>query len=217
MHKKTVNCDLGECLTPNPDAVIMPFIDRASIACGGHIGDDESMITTLKLALENNVIIGAHPSYADRKNFGRVSHRLTESALFDLIFQQVAHFQSLCHRHQATLKYIKPHGALYHDMTNNPSVFKVLCQVIDTLEGGLSLIVPVGFQAKTKLPLLHEMFADRAYKNGKILPRSMQNSVLTNVDEIHQQYERFLLMDACQTICFHSDNPSAVEALKHIK
>ncbi|HAO86221.1 MAG TPA: lactam utilization protein LamB, partial [Gammaproteobacteria bacterium] len=45
-----INCDLGECLIPNPDADIMSLIDMANIACGGHAGDDESMVKTIKLA-----------------------------------------------------------------------------------------------------------------------------------------------------------------------
>jgi len=68
-----INCDLGECLIPNPDADIMSLIDMANIACGGHAGDDESMVKTIKLAKENNVKIGVHPSYKDQANFGRVS------------------------------------------------------------------------------------------------------------------------------------------------
>lgn len=215
-NKTIINCDLGECLTPNPDTLLMPLIDMANIACGGHIGNDKSMTQTLQLALKNNVIIAAHPSYADRQNFGRISHYSNPQALFDLVYQQVSHFQHLCQAHNAKLQCLKPHGALYHDMVNNPAVFKTLCQVIDALDGRLSLVVPNGFKAKTSIQLLSEMFADRLYKNGKILPRSMANSVLDNVDKILRQYDDFLSINDCQTICFHSDNPASVEALKQI-
>ncbi|WP_225879211.1 LamB/YcsF family protein [Isorropodon fossajaponicum symbiont] len=47
--KKLINCDLGECLTPNPDTHIMPLIDMANIACGGHAGDDKSMVQAIQL------------------------------------------------------------------------------------------------------------------------------------------------------------------------
>lgn len=217
MKKIAINCDLGECLTPNPDALIMPLIDMANIACGGHIGDDESITQSINLALKNQVMIGAHPSYFDFANFGRISHHLNETDLFDLIYQQLANFQHLCHKNNATLKYIKPHGALYHDMVAYPWIFKTLCKVIDVLDGDFSLVVPAGFFAKTSIQLLPEMFADRAYKNGKILPRNLPNSVLDNVGEIINQYNYFLSLNNCQTICFHSDNPASVKALQQLK
>lgn len=40
---KLINCDLGECLNPDPDEAIMPLVDMANIACGGHAGDVASM------------------------------------------------------------------------------------------------------------------------------------------------------------------------------
>ena len=60
--RKLINCDLGECLVLNPDGQIMPWIDQASIACGGHAGNDDSMAKTIKLAKQYQVSIGAHPS-----------------------------------------------------------------------------------------------------------------------------------------------------------
>ncbi|MCH9769733.1 MAG: LamB/YcsF family protein, partial [Gammaproteobacteria bacterium] len=106
-----INCDLGECLTPNPDTDIMPLINMANIACGRHVGDDKSMVNTIQLAKQNNVKIGAHPSYADKANFGRISHDLSAEDLHYLIYDQVVYFQTLCHQQGAKLEYIKPHGA----------------------------------------------------------------------------------------------------------
>ena len=64
-----INCDLGE--GNGIEDKILPFISSASIACGGHAGDEMIMRTTIRLAKKYGVMIGAHPSYPDQKNFGR--------------------------------------------------------------------------------------------------------------------------------------------------
>jgi len=221
-----INCDLGECLSPNPDTQVMPLIAMANIACGGHVGDDHSMISAIELALENNVKIGAHPSYDDQENFGRVSQGLSDEALFDLIHTQVTHFQNLCHQHGATLDYIKPHGALYHDMTHQSSVLAVICRVIKSIDTKLSLVIQAGNEAHFKNfdnidngGFLREVFADRAYSGVHMIPRSGQNAVLEGVDAIIKQYHRFSDDKSFKidTICFHSDNKDSVEALKRLK
>lgn len=222
MSKKLINCDLGECLTTDPDSSAMPLIDMANIACGGHAGDDESMIKTIKLANENNVKIGAHPSYADQANFGRVSHQLSSDELFDLVHSQVYHFQKLCHDNNAVLEYVKPHGALYHDMMKKPLVFDTIVKVIQTIDKNLSLVIQAGvknFGKNVNVVFLHEVFADRGYKGVEILPRGEKGAVLDDADNIIEQYRHFLNVNSFKidTICFHSDNLASVKALIRLK
>lgn len=230
------NCDLGECLTPNPDAIAMSLIDMANIACGGHAGDDESMANTIVLAKQNNVKIGAHPSYTDQANFGRVSQQLSSDALFDLVYSQVSHFQKLCHDNNATLVHVKPHGALYHDMMEKPLVLDTICRVIKAIDENLKLVVQAGVKnfgegelalAKRgcpgvnnqKVTFLHEVFADRGYDGIEMLVRGEKGAVLDSASAIVKQYQRFLNEKSFKidTICFHSDNLASVEALTRLK
>ncbi|HIM95395.1 MAG TPA: LamB/YcsF family protein [Gammaproteobacteria bacterium] len=230
-----INCDLGECLTPGPDTDVMPLIDMANIACGGHAGDDESMVKTIKLAKENNVKIGVHPSYEDQANFGRVGHQLNGDELYDLVYQQVSHFQNLCHNNNASLEYVKPHGALYHDMMENPLVLDTICRAIKAVDENLKLVVQAGVKnfgegelalakrgcpgvKNTNMAFLYEVFADRGYDGVEMLPRGEEGAVLDNADAIVEQYQRFLCEKSFKidTICFHSDNSASVEALKRL-
>jgi UPF0271 protein len=204
----------------------MPLIDMANIACGGHIGDDESMINAIKLALKNNVKIGVHPSYKDTQNFGRLSHNLADNELFDLIYYQVSHFKNLCLQNGATLEYIKPHGALYHDMNCQQSVLNIICKVIKSVDPKLFLVVQAGNETYLKkiknnqnIRFLREVFADRAYNGMQIIPRNEQNSVLNNANDIVKQYWQFTQEKSFKidTICFHSDNKASVKALIKLK
>jgi len=72
LHGLALNCDLGEGFDDS-DVHIMAYIDQANIACGGHAGDTLSMERTVRLAKAHDVSVGAHPSYPDKVNFGRVS------------------------------------------------------------------------------------------------------------------------------------------------
>jgi len=222
VSKKRINCDLGECLTPNPDQRIMPLIDMANIACGGHAGDDESMIKTIKLAKQNNVKIGVHPSYADKDNFGRTSHALSDNKLFDLIYTQVSHFQKLCFENDTKLEYIKPHGALYHGMMEKPLVLDAICRVIKAVDENLKLVVQAGvknFGNNQNVTFLYEVFADRGYHDMQIIARGNKGAVLDNANAIIKQYQYFLDEESYKidTICFHSDNSASVEALTRLK
>lgn len=213
---------MGECLIPNPDAKIMPLIDMASVACGGHTGNDTSMVETIKLAKQNNVKIGAHPSYADKANFGRTSHHLSSDELYELIYHQVSHFQKLCHDNGAILDYVKPHGALYHDMMKKPEVLSVICKVIRAIDKSLKLVVQAGnknFEKNENVHFLHEVFADRAYRGSEMISRNEKGAVLDSSKAITQQYQQFLNEQSFKidTICFHSDNKASVIALERLK
>ncbi|MBE8190558.1 MAG: LamB/YcsF family protein [Candidatus Thioglobus sp.] len=218
-----INCDLGECLTPSPDGVIMPLIDMANIACGGHSGNDFSMIQSIKLALKNGVKIGAHPSYFDAINFGRSAQVLSDEDLFELIYQQTSALKILCEKNAAKLEYIKPHGALYHNMMANENVFKVFCKVISELDLELFLVMQFGFEnnfQSENVRIFSEVFADRAYfpNSSKMLPRGEKGAVLDDAKAIIKQYNYFAnAAKKADTICFHGDNPAAVEALRILK
>ena len=221
-----INCDLGECLTPNPDVEVMPLIDMANIACGGHAGDDKSMVDAIKLAVKNNVKIGAHPAYNDRENFGRLSANLSNTDLYNLIYSQVKHFQDLCLQNNAKLEYIKPHGGLYHDMMQKPEVMQVIINVVSEIDRDLDLVVQAGhddylknFGKNANNHFLHEVFADRSYDGIHMRARGDKNAVHDTMDKIIVQYREFLISKTFKidTICFHGDNLVSVEALKQIK
>ena len=59
-----LNCDMGESFgayVMGNDEAILETITSANIACGFHAGDPTTMRKTVRMALEKNVGIGAHP------------------------------------------------------------------------------------------------------------------------------------------------------------
>jgi len=224
---KLINCDLGECLIPDPDEAIMPLVDMANIACGGHVGDSISMEKAIKLAKQHNVRVGSHPSYIDKENFGRISYEISVETLFESLLEQITEFKSLCQQHDVEMQYIKPHGALYHDMMNKPEVLAVLCQLIHVINPSLDLVVQAGINQQgmaaksqqTSINFVYEAFADRAYRGNQMIPRSEPDAMLNDAEEIVAQYQLLSHQDTfiIDTICFHSDHPASVLALQLIK
>src|SRR5437868_4695010 len=107
-----LNCDLGEGC--GLDAELMPLITSANISCGFHAGDSHTALAALKLAAEHGVRVGAHPGYPDREEFGRRERELSEEEVYELCLYQVGALSGLTLITGQSLRYIKPHGALYN-------------------------------------------------------------------------------------------------------
>jgi len=163
-----LNCDMGEGMPD--DAAIMPFVSSANIACGYHAGDEATMRGTVELALANKVAIGAHPSYPDRENFGRLDMlsatpmsqppnvspsphsqpplvtafpaTLTPGDLPFILITQLATLQKICHRAGARLHHVKLHGALYNRASHDADLSMLICLTIKEFDPTLLLYGP---------------------------------------------------------------------------
>lgn len=235
-----LNCDLGEKVHDN-DALIMPFIHMANIACGFHASDPLTMNNTVKLALTNKVTIGAHPSYNDKDNFGRISVSYSAAELIAIIQYQIGAMQAICDSNKATLSYVKPHGALYNDMMKNAEIFEQVCQAISALKHPLPLLIQAlpetdntfiqlkAIAGKYQISLLFEAFADREYTDqGLLVSRQESNAVIHDIDKIISRCEQLIrhnkfisvngkpLNLKVDTLCVHGDNPEAIAVVKQL-
>ena len=235
----TLNCDMGEsfgCWRIGNDAATMPYIDMANIACGYHASDPQIMNNTIKLALEFDVSIGAHPSYPDLLGFGRRSMSIQPNEISNILIYQIGALVGFCTSHNTELSYVKPHGALYHDMLSNNELFEAVIDATSVFSVPLMTLASNNNQAqldiadKYDVPLLFEAFADRAYLgNGKIAPRNLPQSVLSTEEDILSQvaqivnYGKVRTLDGYSlalepdTICIHSDNPISLDIVEKIK
>ena len=232
-----LNCDLGELQHSN-DAQIMSYIDQANIACGFHASDPLTMQNTVKLAVRHNVLIGAHPSYPDKENFGRLSMQFTKAELIAIIHYQVGALQIICQAENSSLCYVKPHGALYNDMMADLKIFDSVCQAISLIKPALPLMMQAlpdtkKFRAiaeQWQVELIFEAFADRSYQdNGLLVPRSEKGAVLHDEQEV---LERVALLNKKQqlisingkaleikvdSLCVHGDNPAALALIEALR
>lgn len=231
-----LNADLGE--GGAFDADIMPLIDAASIACGGHAGNKDSMMASVQLAQQQGVIIGAHPSYDDKANFGRVSQlsHLSIDQITQQIIQQVLALHEVCEQLNATLSYIKPHGALYHDIAQNNALAQSLFLALNAIWPELhwiGLAKSEGLNSLKKMgaETLPEAFVDRRYlDNGQLVPRERGDldPVIHSPEECLRQAKALAegkvrsingrtidLM--AKTLCLHGDNQYALDIARQVR
>lgn len=227
-----LNCDMGEGLAN--DALLMPLISSANIACGFHAGNYALMQYTIELALQNGVAIGAHPGYSDKANFGRMEMQLSESAIYDLVTQQIYALQKTAQTLGASLHHVKPHGALYNKSAKDPSIAATIANAIfavdqDLILYGLSGSISISEAQKKGLKTANEVFADRTYQaNGSLTPRNQPQAMIEQEAESIGQVLQILLKKtvttpsgtivpiAADTICIHGDGPHAVAFAKSI-
>jgi len=221
-----LNADIGEGCD---DASLMPYLNRVSIASGGHAGDAASMAAALRLAAEYGVMVGAHPSYPDRAGFGRRTFAASGEEVFSWVRQQTDALAEESLRLGLQLAHVKPHGALYNDAASNPELAQAIAEAVAGHDPSLALIgladsclISAGRAAG--LGVLNEAFADRRYHgNGLLVSRETDGALITDplvaVEQalalalgqpISALGDEFAQVRA-DTICLHSDTPNALK------
>jgi UPF0271 protein len=230
-----INCDLGEGI--GNDAQIMPFISSCSIACGGHVGNKYTMLETIFLAKKYGVKVGAHPSFPDRKNFGRVNMFLSMDVLKNSLIEQITNLKEIAEKVKVPLHHVKPHGALYTMATENEDLAEVIIDVMRFFDAEWKLFVPYNSVIAEKakkggISYSYEAFADRNYKDDlTLVSRSEPHAVIEDVGTIYKRVEKMFnqrcvlslnnkeMKIKVDTICVHGDNANAipiVEALHNL-
>jgi len=216
-----INCDLGEGL--DNDALIMPFISSANIACGYHAGDADIMQRTVELCLKHKVNIGAHPSFLDRENFGRKETELPPQDIYELITQQLIILDEIAGSFEVKMHHVKPHGALYNMSARDPLIAQVIAKAVRDFDDQLILFGLKGSHSisegkKIGLKTMDELFADRRYnKDGSLVSRSDPRALINDADEMLEHVRDMIQQgNANETICIHGDGSHAVEFAKAI-
>jgi UPF0271 protein len=238
MDRIDLNADLGEGYGPwamGDDAAMFALVSSASIACGGHAGDPETMAASLAQARRHGVSVGAHPGYADRQGFGRRVIPMAPDAIGRMVAAQAGSLIALAGLEGARVGYVKPHGALANLAADDPAVAAAIVAAVARLPGAPALLAIAGTCLQTAaeaagLPVFAEVFADRAYlPTGRLVPRSHPQALLHDPAAALDRLLRFLetgLMPAldgpavalpAQSVCVHGDTPGAVALARALR
>lgn len=232
-----LNCDAGERFGTyrfGQDKEIFPYVSSCNIACGFHAGDPTVMRETVEWALENDLLIGAHPGYADLLGFGRRQIDVSPTDLGPMILYQVGALQAVARSVGGRVSYVKLHGALYHRAAYEEVVAET---VVDTLRrlGDVFLLGPPDCPLETTaqqagLSYAREAFADRRYApTGRLMSRKEAGAVIHDPEEAARQAAQ-LAQDqlvvtpggapvnvSAHSICLHGDHPNALAIARQIR
>src|ERR1700739_400624 len=138
-----INADLGESpesLANGADFELMRHITSASIACGGHAGDARTMKRTLEFTKELGVAAGAHPSYPDPANFGRVELEIAADELKTSVREQIVALARIGDKFVVVLKLVKPLAALYHAANRHHEVALAIGHAVMAVDSKLIMV-----------------------------------------------------------------------------
>ena len=226
-----INCDLGE--GAGNDAKILPLIDSCSIACGGHYGTNETIQTTVNLAKKHTVKIGAHPSFPDPTNFGRVVIQMEAEALKDALVEQVMRLKNIALESGIVMSHVKLHGALYNLAAKDAAIANIVVKALLNVGTDFAIYTPTASQlylaAQQHYTIIPEVFIDRTYqKNGSLTPRSTKGALIEDAQQAWTQIERIYSTHTVSTIsneiipingdtyCIHGDSDHCLNLLEYI-
>jgi len=225
-----LNADLGETVDGVPtadDEAMFAVISSANVACGGHAGDPASMREAVARAERFGVVVGAHPSYPDRANFGRAAVAMDPAELAAAVAGQLAALAAA----GADLRYVKPHGALYHAVTTDREQADAVARAVADHAAQLGRALPVlglpgeieAAAAAVGLPFVREAFLDRGYlPDGTLVPRGRPGALLADPDLVAARAVRLATAGVVEAVdgsavradaaslCVHGDSPAAV-------
>jgi UPF0271 protein len=221
-----LNADMGESYgrwTLGDDAALMPQLTSANIACGFHGGDPHVMRSTVALAIEHGVGIGAHVAFPDLIGFGRRQLAASAAEIQDYVVYQAGAIRAFAEAAGGRLQHVKPHGALYTSIVGDPERADAVAEAVAALGPDVILLMPpaVGPAAdRAGVPFVPEGYVDLDYDaDGKLViervkqvrdPETMgekavrliRDGRVTTIDGGDRELQ-------VESICVHGDAPNA--------
>ena len=212
-----LNADVGEGFgrwSLGDDDGLLAVVSSANVACGFHAGDARTMRRTCELAAERGVAVGAQVSYLDLAGFGRRFVDIDPAELVDVVLYQIGALERLAAVVGTEVRYVKPHGALYHAIVHHEPQARAVVEALVQHGGALPLLglpgsVAEALAGELGVPFVREGFADRAYTaEGTLVPRTQPGALITEPDAVASQ-ALHLAAVGVRSICVHSDTPGA--------
>lgn len=233
MRKLDLNADLGEG-TGNDDALLQ-IVTSASIACGGHAGNAETMHAALRAAEANGVRVGAHPGFNDPEHFGRRNLDLPHNEIAEETIRQISALSVIAAEEGVPVAYVKLHGALANMAAADDALSDTVFGAIQSQFPHLAALVLEGsaqYRAALRLgiPAIAEAYADRAYTaDGLLAPRTMAGAVVHDAAQVRARCQRLaldgeivaidgsVLRSDAVSVCLHGDTPGAIALAGQIR
>lgn len=233
-----LNSDVGESFSAwrvGDDEAILAVVSSANVACGFHAGDAATARQTCRWAAAYGVTVGAHVGYNDLAGFGRRSMDVDPGTLADETLYQIGALRGIATAEDVTVRYVKPHGALYNRIVHDGSQATAVIDGVIAAGGDLPVMGLPGSAflqiARSRgVPVIAEAFADRAYRpDGTLLPRNEEGAVIRDATAVADRVLRLaetgvviavdgqpIRIDA-ESICVHGDTPGAVTIARTVR
>lgn len=233
-----LNCDLGEGFGRwrlTDDHALLGVVTSANVACGFHAGDPTTMREMCEGAARSDVVIGAQVSYPDLQGFGRRFIDMAPSELADCVVYQIAALDGVARVAGTCVRYVKPHGALYHAVIDHEGQARAVVEAVAAFDPRLMVLgapasALLAEASRRSMDVVVEGFVDRRYRSdGRLVPRSEPHSSIDVVEDAVRQaldlalHGRVRSIDGAwvrvpaRSLCVHSDTPGAVALASDVR
>jgi len=230
--KIDINADIGEGCFNDED--LFSLISSCNIACGGHFGDKKSIKKSIKLAVNHDVKIGAHPSFPDKLNFGRKIIKISSKDLEKSLTSQINLVIKIARDFNKRIHHVKPHGALYnlafYDFKTCESIINCIKKIpyeVILFSQYKSLLSNLA--SKNGIKIYNEVFIDREYNDDlSLVSRENKNAITNDQNIINKKVLNIFKKNQitsinnlhinikADTYCIHGDNPNALIIMKSL-
>jgi len=217
------------------DAELMKIIKSASVACGFHAGDANTMHRLCMLAKELGVSIGAHPGFNDLWGFGRRPMQMKPQDLEYMVAYQIGALQAMAAYAGLKVTHLKAHGALNNMAAEDEGYALAIGRAIKAVDRNIIYVALYGTEMQRAaerlgLPMALEGFPDRRYADdGNLAARSIPGTVLKDPKHVAEQALRMVrdgeivamsgkrLKVKVHTLCVHGDEATGVAVARGIR
>jgi len=216
------------------DGDLMRIIKSASVACGFHAGDPNTMHRLCMQAKELDVSIGVHPGFNDLWGFGRRRIQMKPQDLEYMVAYQIGALQGMACYSGLKVTHLKAHGALNNMAAEDEGYAMAIGRAIKTVDKSIIYVALYGSQMQTAaeklgLPMALEAFPDRRYDDhGNLASRTLPGTVLKDPKAAAEQALRMAegeivsingkrLKVKVDTLCVHGDEATGVLVARGIR
>jgi 5-oxoprolinase (ATP-hydrolysing) subunit A len=215
-----LNADVAESFgrwEVGDDVALMPYLTSANVACGFHAGDPLTIRRVVSAAAEHGVTIGAHVSYPDLVGFGRRPMDVGIDQLEADVMYQISALDGLARIAGSKVRYVKPHGAMYHRVLTDPVQASAIVRAVCAWPEPLAIVTMADSElarcaTSWNLQVVREGYADRGYgADGRLVPRSLPGALITDPDAASKQAVVMARSKKVDSLSLHGDSPGAVQ------
>lgn len=228
MKSIDINADAGESFGRwklGADEELASLVSSVNVACGWHAGDPGTMASSVRLAKEHGLALGAHPGFPDLLGFGRRAMAFSPDEAAQAVLYQYGALRAIAEAEGVRVVHVKPHGALYGLIGREDDVADAVVDALAAADNDLLVVLEAGPPADRQRGRGHrvvsEAFADLEYTDeGRIIidPSNSRRDPqwcaaqtadilcgrISSVNGVESKIE-------ADSICLHSDRPGAEE------
>jgi UPF0271 protein len=230
LKRMDLNCDLGEGEPVDRTDALCRVVDRINVACGGHAGDEATMVRCVGWARERGLVLGAHPGLPGA--FGRGEARITRVELGALLREQVGRLRKVAEPFGMEVRHVKLHGSLYHAVERDEGLASAMAEWMNEARATefpddfAAIGLPTGaLSVATRaagVRFLSEGFLDRGYRRDGTLVARGDTGALLDLASVVRRLDRWreegcleavdgtVLTWTLDTLCVHGDSDGAL-------